>query len=139
MTRRKTGPMTVDEARKRVRRRSGLDCELRIEGVCLGRAETMHHRRKQSQRGPWVPSNLVHACGDGVRGCHGLITNTRTEYYDNGWIVHSWQNWRATEILLWDGLRFLDNAGGFEPPPTCPLGCAVWTSNAKCDCAEETA
>jgi hypothetical protein len=129
--------MSIGEARKRVRERSGGECELRIFNVCFGRAETMHHRRKQSQGGPWVPSNLIHTCGDGTRGCHGLITNTRTVYYDNGWIVHSWENWRTAKVLLWNGLRYLDNAGGFEPPPTCPLGCAVWTSNEKCDHAEE--
>lgn len=123
MTRRRTGPagMTQDKARRIVKRRSGGDCELRIPGSCLGRAETMHHRRKQSQRGPWTPSNLVHTCGDGTRGCHGLITNTRTEYYESGWLVHSWEDWRGKPVELWSGRRFLDDVGGFEPPETTAL------------------
>lgn len=53
--------------RKLVTQRSGGWCE--ICGVT--RAESVHHRRKRSQGGPWSASNCVHTCGHGTRGCHG--------------------------------------------------------------------
>jgi hypothetical protein len=132
--------MTEARARRIVKERSGEDCELRLPG-CLGRAETMHHRRKQSQRGPWTPSNLIHTCGDGTRGCHGVITNTRVAYYEEGWLVASWQDWGSKPVRLWHGLVLLDDAGGWtnlgESKHTA--GCAVWTSNNPCDCNAEEA
>lgn len=88
------------KSRAIVKQRSGGICELRIPEVCLGLAHSMHHRRKRSQGGPWSPSNMIHTCGDGTRGCHGLITNTRREYYDAGWIVHSWDRWDITPALV---------------------------------------
>ena len=33
----------------------------------------MHHRLKRSHGGTWAPSNILHLCGDGTRGCHGHI------------------------------------------------------------------
>lgn len=62
-------PKNPGESRTRqlVAARSGGWCE-----VCgTVRAESVHHRRKRSQGGPWSASNCVHACGDGARGCHG--------------------------------------------------------------------
>lgn len=48
-------------------------CEIRIEGVCRGVGESMHHRRKVSQGGLWLPANIVHACGHGTIGCHSYV------------------------------------------------------------------
>lgn len=97
--------------------RSGGDCELRLDG-CLGRGHSIHHRRKRSQGGPWSPSNSIHTCGDGSRGCHGVITDTRTEYYDKGWLVHSWTDWAPTPVLLHTSKGhtyvLLDDEGGFR-------------------------
>jgi hypothetical protein len=53
-------------------RSKGL-CEVRIEGVCRGVGESKHHRRKVSQGGQWLPSNIVDVCGHGTIGCHGHI------------------------------------------------------------------
>lgn len=53
-------------------RSSGL-CEVVAPGVCRGRAESVHHRRKKGQGGTWDPSNLVAVCGHGTAGCHGHI------------------------------------------------------------------
>lgn len=109
--------MSEKTCRDVVRVRSGGDCELRLDG-CLGRAHSVHHRRKRSQGGPWLPSNAVHSCGDGSRGCHGVITETRTEYYDNGWIVHSWSDWKSTPILMHTAHGhtwvLLDDEGGYR-------------------------
>ena len=61
------------EGRRIVRERSGGMCELAIEGVCFGRAGTVHHRAKRSHGGTWAPANLLAACGSGTTGCHGYV------------------------------------------------------------------
>lgn len=71
------------KARKLVYERSGHVCER----CGQKRANTVHHRKNRSQGGTWDPSNLMHLCGDGTHGCHGVLTNTRTEFYGAGWCV----------------------------------------------------
>lgn len=94
----------------------------RSEGVCERcgdrNADTMHHRRLRSQRGPWTPSNILHLCGDGTRLCHGELTNTngrRAEYERAGWIVPSGQDWLAMPVRRRGQWVLLDDDGGFEP------------------------
>lgn len=112
--------MSEKTCRDVVRERSGGDCELRLS-ACLGRAASVHHRRKRSQGGPWTPSNCLHTCGDGTRGCHGVITDTRTEYYESGWIVHSWDPWASTPVLMHTHFGhtwvLLDDEGGCSLAP----------------------
>lgn len=70
-----------------VKARSGGMCE--ICGIRPG--QSVHHRRKQSQQGPWSPSNTLHLCGMGdgsdPTACHDKVSNTRGEYYAFGWLV----------------------------------------------------
>lgn len=66
----------ADQARARaiVSERADGACEMGVPGVCLGRADTIHHRRKRRFKDTlWSVSNLVACCGDGVRGCHGWV------------------------------------------------------------------
>lgn len=49
-------------ARQEVAERSGGRCEARVEGVCTGWLEHVHHRRLRSQGGSDDPSNLVACC-----------------------------------------------------------------------------
>lgn len=66
-----------------VRARSGGLCE-----ACgMRRAESVHHRKNRSQGGTWDPSNLMHLCGDGTRGCHGWIGDFPDRARDLGWSV----------------------------------------------------
>ena len=110
--------MNEKRARELVYNRSDYLCEVRIPGVCLGRATNWHHRQAKGQRGPWAPSNGLHVCGSGTTGCHGALTNTngrRAEYEAKGWIVRSWQNPAEVPVLLAHrGHVLLDDAGGFE-------------------------
>lgn len=73
--------MNESLCRKVVAERSGGFCEIRIQrpAVCLGLATSKHHRRKVSQGGLWVPSNILDACGDGTRGCHGWVESEPTK------------------------------------------------------------
>jgi hypothetical protein len=63
--------VSENRCRDIVAQRSGGICEVVREGVCLGRASSMHHRRKHGR--VWTPSNVIHVCGDGTTGCHGWI------------------------------------------------------------------
>ncbi|MEV6879142.1 hypothetical protein [Amycolatopsis sp. NPDC051128] len=92
----------------------------RSSGLCeicgLARADTMHHRLTRKY-GPWDPTNIVHLCGDGTRGCHGRITNTRNEYYDRGWLIRTWDQRTPAEIPFlhhaW-GSVYLDALGDYH-------------------------
>ena len=47
--------------------------------ICGGRSESLHHIYGRGQRGSDVLSNLAPVCGDGTRGCHGLLTARNPE------------------------------------------------------------
>lgn len=117
MTRRKTGPGGMTEARARliVRDRAGQMCEIRINGVCLGRGTNYQHRRNRSQQGPWTPSNGLWVCGSGTTGCHGHIHHNVAEATAKGWTVKSWEDWQSKPVLLWSGLALLDDRGNATP------------------------
>jgi hypothetical protein len=80
------------KTRPKVARRSRGACELRIPGVCLGRAESQHHRQPEGQLGESSSANVIHTCGHGTRGCHGWVEHHRKESYQRGWLVHSWDD-----------------------------------------------
>lgn len=90
-------------ARRLVRERSGGDCEVRIAGVCLGRATNWHHRRNRSRGGLWLPSNGLDVCGSGTTGCHGALTNTNG-YADvfraAGWLVRGYQDPAGVAVAI---------------------------------------
>lgn len=59
-----------------------IDATPKISGVCpccqrhVGRSGlTRHHVVPKGQGGDDVPQNLVWVCGDGTRGCHGVLTH----------------------------------------------------------------
>lgn len=54
------------QARAVVFERSQGRCEASVEGVCLGRGDQAHHRRRRSQGGADDPSNLLWICNP----CH---------------------------------------------------------------------
>lgn len=132
MTRRKTGPDTATVEL----------IEARSQGVCEAcgedRARPIHHRRPRRMGGTRrtdvnLPSNLLHISDS----CHLHIETWRQWSLDRGLLLRDDDAPRREQVLYRGEWRYLDNAGGFEPPPTCPLGCAVWTSNNGCDCTEE--
>lgn len=75
-------------------------CEIRILGVCLGRATNFQHRKNRGQGGAWAPSNGIDVCGSGTTGCHGYIHANPAEAVENGWTVPSWADPVATPALL---------------------------------------
>lgn len=98
--------------------RSGGVCEVQIPSVCLGQAETFHHRLNKGQGGSWSPENLLHTCGDGTRGCHGWITGERIRSRPRGWMVKEHELATPAEVPVWrrdDAWVLLTADGGLVP------------------------
>ena len=112
--------------REIVKTRSGGRCEAAIENVCMGQAQTVHHRLKRSHGGGWNPSNLLHLCGDGTIGCHGWIeVHPRLANEKGMWLFAGedpletachmrWENLRSWYVLDDQGLLHWDTYD-FEP------------------------
>ena len=101
-------------------------CEVMIPGVCGGLAEHWHHRQLRSQGGEHVVVNGIGICHD----CHDYIHGHPSESYDNGWLVHGWDDpadepvlrrgrWvllhedgTTTEVEKNEGIERADAAGG---------------------------
>lgn len=79
---------------------------------CGAQAHSVHHRRKRSQGGRWTPSNCVHVCGDGVRGCHGWFEHNPNKARDEGFHVRSFEDEREVPVLIFGKLSLLDDEGG---------------------------
>lgn len=77
--------------------RSGGRCER-----CSAPAESVHHRLKRGQGGPWSPSNCVAVCGDGVRACHGWCERHPNAARAQGFHVRPWET-PAEVALLYRG------------------------------------
>ena len=92
------------EARRLVAERSGGICEI----CSQARATDWHHRRNRSQGGTWVAANGLHLC----RPCHRMVTETRTDFYDLGWLVRSWEDEQSIPVSTANGWVLLDDQGG---------------------------
>ena len=91
--RRSTGPdqLTVEACLERASYACEVNgCELRGQ---RGEGWSLNHRRSRGAGGTTdpranYPSNLLVVCGDGVRGCHGLLENQlRAQAYVVGWLI----------------------------------------------------
>lgn len=47
--------------------------------------------------------------------CHAWIESHRADAYENGWLVHSWQESAAIPVLLGHDLVLLKDDGSVEP------------------------
>lgn len=107
-------PKNPGEAKTRqlVKERSGGWCE-----VCgAARAESIHHRRKRSQGGPWTASNCVHTCGDGTRGCHGWAEHNADAADPAGFHLRPGDDSTLKPIVSGlHGVVLLDDTGGVTP------------------------
>lgn len=100
-------------AKRITRARSGGWCEIRLPGVCVGRALDFSHRIAAGRGGKWLASNGLDAC----RFCHEAITNTRgkrAEYERLGYIVRTGADTTAVPVWL-NGERWvlLDDSGNY--------------------------
>ena len=108
-------PFPEAKAREIVRLRSGGRCEAVVPGVCLGQAQSVHHRRKPGRL--WNPSNLLHLCGDGTIGCHGWIEAHPELAHAEGLWLFAGEDPESTSChMRWENARswwFLDDDGCF--------------------------
>lgn len=44
-------------------------------------------------------ANLVTLCGTGVTGCHGWVESHRAVAYEQGWLVHRWDDPALRPVL----------------------------------------
>lgn len=110
--------------RELVRERSGGFCEIAIPSVCLGQAQSMHHRFKESQGGHWDPANILHSCGDGATGCHGWVEANPDDARLRGLWLQGRDDPATTPVLMaWRGIYqwfTLDHDGGLHWPGKRP-------------------
>lgn len=122
--------MIEKTARGLVYDRSGGWCEVRLPGICFGRAGNFHHRQNKSQLGRWHPSNGLHLCGSGTTGCHGWITEHPAVSKDKGWTVLSGDNPSLVPAEIWSPQfelgepieLWLLSDGGVATEPPFPAG-----------------
>ena len=97
--------------RKLLAARSGGLCER----CGIAPAESVHHRWKQGQGGPWSASNCVNLCGDGVRLCHGYAELNPDDANDEGLHLRPWQDSAAERFLYRGQWVLLSDDGGIRP------------------------
>ncbi len=100
-----------------IRERSGGLCE-----VCGRRAESTHHRKRGGMGGSKdpaarSPANLLRVCGDGTRGCHGMIESNRTVSYENGRLVRQGDSPTDVPVLLRNRWTLLTEDGQYTEVP----------------------
>ncbi|MGY1773534.1 hypothetical protein [Blastococcus sp. SYSU D00813] len=106
-------------AREAVAARSGGRCEAAIDGVCLGPAGNVHHRRRRGVGDdPHAVHNLLHLCGSGTTGCHGAAHRQPALAMHFGWIVSAYADPAAQPVQV-RGRWVRLTGGGYEPadPP----------------------
>lgn len=105
-------------------------CELR---GTRGDGWSLNHRRSRGAGGTLaaqanLPSNLLVVCGDGVRGCHGLLENQlRAQAYLVGWLVRKcdcYSPWKCLHspsarpvLILRQQWVYLTHDARYEPAP----------------------
>ncbi|MFI7191429.1 HNH endonuclease [Nocardia nova] len=80
------------------------------------RAHSLHHLKNRSQGGEWSPQNCVWLCGDGVRGCHGWVTEHPDAAWEEGFHLRSWETPGERPIRSGvHGVVFLADDGSVHP------------------------
>lgn len=68
-------------------KRSNGMCELRLPGICIGRAAQIDHTKNRSQLGPHTLDNLKDACWP----CHDFKTNNPNAAHELGIYRRGWE------------------------------------------------
>jgi hypothetical protein len=64
------------------------------------------------------PANLLRVCGDGTRGCHGMIESNRTVSYENGRLVRQGDSPTDVPVQLRNRWTLLAEDGQYVCPET---------------------
>jgi hypothetical protein len=112
--------ISEEQCRTTVKERSDGACEVRIAGVCQGRAREFQHRFPSGRGGLFVPSNGLAVCGHGnTDGCHGYIHRNPNAAVEKGWTIPTGLDPAlvAAEVWMWGHLQafaLLDDDGDFH-------------------------
>ena len=106
----------VTEATRRLlEKRSGGICEL----CRSARATNVHHRLPRGMGGTTrnihTAEWLLHLCGSGTTGCHGMIERDRERAYSNGWLLRQHEDAASTHVRIFGAIVYLTPDGHYEP------------------------
>ncbi len=98
--------------------RGGGKCEICNKALNNSTYVSLHHRKPRKMGGSKdtalnEPSNLMMICGSGTTGCHGYVESHRELSYENGWLVHSYENPATKPVLIRNTSVLLDDFGGY--------------------------
>ena len=103
----------TEKTRELIRARAQDRCELC--GISVQDAQ-IHHRQARGMGGSKDIESRSAANGLYLHDrCHERIERNRTEAYQNGWLVHKWENSERRAVKLWDGWSVLAADGSLTP------------------------
>jgi len=117
----------VEAARTLVRQRDGHRCQMCGQSI-VDRPSSIHHRLNKGRGGSALlerASILIRACGDGVFGCHGWVTEHPKAAGMTGWLLpRNNPDIDPTQepILLFEGWFKLSDDGSRTPCESPLLG-----------------
>ena len=117
----------VEAARSLVRSRDGHRCQMCGQSI-VDRPSSIHHRLNKGRGGSALlerASILIRACGDGVSGCHGWVTEHPKAAGMTGWLLpRNNPDIDPTQepILTFEGWYLLDDDGSRTPCESPLLG-----------------
>jgi len=116
MAKRYTGATPL--VRMSVVMRGGGKCEICNKSLNSVTYVSLHHRKPRKMGGSKdmslnEASNLMMICGSGTSGCHGYVESNREVSYENGWLVHSFEESASKPVLIRSTKVLLDNQGGY--------------------------
>ena len=118
MAKRFTGASPI--VRASVINRGGGTCEICNKSLYSEMYVSLHHRKPRKMGGSKdvalnESSNLMMICGSGTSGCHGYVESNRELSYENGWLVHSYENPATKPVLIRNVFMLLDNEATYIP------------------------
>ena len=107
--------MITQATRRLLEQRSGGVCEL----CRSARATNAHHRMPRGMGGTKrdieTVAWLLHLCGSGTTGCHGMIERDRERAYLNGWLLRKHQRPETSHVTIYGAIVYLTDDGHYEP------------------------
>jgi 5-methylcytosine-specific restriction protein A len=103
----------TESTRKLIRQRAKSRCELC--GVTTEKGQ-IHHRKPRGMGGTVLEESRSAANGLYLDlKCHEKIERNRREAYENGWLVHRWDNSEERAVKMFDGWFVLAGDGTLSP------------------------
>ncbi len=103
----------TEKTRKVIAERAKGVCEMC--GMVIFEAAQIHHRQARGMGGTKKLESRSAANGLYLHfKCHEKIERHRATAYENGWLVHKWEDSTEIPVLMVDNWVLLDDDGGFR-------------------------